>query len=232
VKRAFVLLVVVVSATLAARVETAAAATNECRGLMTCVPVAGPWVVVPTTQKTPRPQVQWQLNCPKGYVVGGVDAELTDPAIDVWFLATSGSPVGPGTTTSRTLVFVATYVGNAKPAPTFRPHVGCVPATGGGGRRTPTAVQTIVPPGRPTVHRVRNVRVQTQAASSIACHSDERLVAGYATRAFRGARPPTPAVVASLSARATLGRNRVVVRAHGGDGRGVVQIAAVCAGGR
>jgi hypothetical protein len=232
VKSALVALAVLVSSTLAAGVETAAAATTECRGLMVCVPVAGPWVVVPASQKTPRPQVQWQLNCPKGYIVGGVDAELTDPAIDLWFLATSGSPVGPGTTTSRTIVFVASYVGNAKPAPTFRPHIGCVPATGGGGRRTPTAVQALVPPGRPTVRRVRTIHVQATRGYSVACHSDERLVAGYATRAFRGARPPTPSLVASLSARPAIARNHVVVRAHGGDGRGVVQIAAVCAGGR
>jgi hypothetical protein len=232
VKRLAAVLVVLAVSVVAARADTAAAATSECRGLMTCVPVAGPWVVVPASQKKQRPQVQWQLNCPKGYIVGGVDAELTDPAIDLWFLATSGSPVGPGTTTSRTIVFVASYVGTAKPAPTFRPHVGCVPATGGGGRRTPTGIKAIVPPGRPTVHRVRNVRVQTQADSSVACHADERLVGAYATRAFRGAKPPTPSVVATLSARSTVSRNRVVVRAHGGDGRGVVQIAAVCAGGR
>ena len=25
-----------------------AGATNECRGLMVCIPIAGPWVVVPT----------------------------------------------------------------------------------------------------------------------------------------------------------------------------------------
>ena len=41
-----------------------AGATNECRGLNPCVPVAGPWVVVPVGHGASRPQVQYQLTCP------------------------------------------------------------------------------------------------------------------------------------------------------------------------
>jgi hypothetical protein len=229
VRRSLVLLALAV-VVLAAGAGTADA-TSECRGLMACVPVAGPWVVVPPSQKVPRPEVQYQLMCPRGYVVAGVDAELTDKAIDVWFLGASGSPVGPGTTTSRTIVFVATYVGTASRAPTFRPHVGCVPATGGG-RRTPTAVRAVVPPGRPTVRHVRTVRIASERSFAVACRADERLVAGYATGALRTAKPPSTALVEGLSVRSAFARDHVVVRAHGGGGRGVVQIAAVCAGGR
>ena len=61
----------------------AGAATHECRALPVCVPVAGPWVIVPSKQSVPRPQVQFQLSCPKGYIVGGTDAELSNAAIDV-----------------------------------------------------------------------------------------------------------------------------------------------------
>src|SRR4029078_9136492 len=67
-----------------------AGATNECRGLNPCVPIAGPWVVVPA-----KGEVQYQLTCPKGYVVAGTDAELTDPQIDLSFLPSSGRPRGP-----------------------------------------------------------------------------------------------------------------------------------------
>jgi len=47
-----------------------ARATNECRGLMVCVPVAGPWVIVPATR-----HVQYQVACPRSYVIGGLDAD-------------------------------------------------------------------------------------------------------------------------------------------------------------
>jgi hypothetical protein len=229
VRRAL-LVVALVAAALAARVDTAGA-TNECRGFMTCVPVAGPWVVVPNSHATPRPQVQYQLTCPKGFVVGGIDAELTDRAIDVWFMGATGSPIAPGRTTSRTVVFVATYVGTRATGPTFRPHAGCVPASGGG-RRTPTSLSSVVPPGRPTVRRVRTVRVTGPRAFSVACHRDERLVAAYSANGFRTAKPPSQELISSLSTHAALARNHITVVARGGGSRGVVQVAAVCAGGR
>jgi hypothetical protein len=224
------LVVAVFVAALAAGVDTARA-TSECRGFLTCVPVAGPWVVVPVSRQTPRPEVQYQLTCPRGFVVGGVDAELTDRAIDVWFLGAPGSPVAPGRTTSRTIVFVARYVGAGAAGPTFRPHAGCVPA-GGGGRRTPTSVTTVVPPGRPTVRRVRTFRITTPRYVAVGCRRDERLVAAYSASGFRTARPPSPALVASLSTRPALALDHITVAARGGQGRGVVQVAAVCAGGR
>ena len=228
-RRVFVLIALVV-APLAAGVESAKA-TSECSGLMICVPVAGPWVAVPAGRATPRSEVQYQLTCPKGYIVAGVDAELSDRAIDVWFLGASGSPVSPGRTTSRTIVFVARYVGLGAPAPTFRPHAGCVPGQGGG-RRTPTSVSAVFPPGRPTVRRVRTFRVTSPRAVAVSCRSDERLVAAYSARGFRTKKPPSPALVSSLSARPALALGHIVVAVRGGQGLGVVQVAAVCAGGR
>ena len=220
----------VAAASFAAGVDRADA-TSECRGFQTCVPVAGPWVAVPVARGVPRPQVQWQLTCPRGFIVGGVDAELTDRAIDVWFFGASGSPVAPGRTTSRTIVFVATYVGSGAAAPTFRPHAGCVPASGGGSR-TPTSFTGVVPPGKPTVRRVRTVQITATRTISVGCRGDEHLVAAYSARGFRTAKPPTPQLVSSLSARVRVMRDRVVVSAGGGGGAGVVQVSAVCAGGR
>jgi hypothetical protein len=228
-RHAFVLIALVV-APLAAGVESAKA-TSECNGLMICVPVAGPWVALPSGQATPRSEVQYQLTCPKGYIVAGVDAELSDRAIDVWFMGASGSPVSPGRTTSRTIVFIARYVGLGAAAPTFRPHAGCVPGQGGG-RRTPTSVSAVFPPGRPTVRRVRTFRVTSPRHVAVGCRSDERLVAAYSARGFRTAKPPSPALVTSLSAQLVLARDHIVVAVLGGQGRGVVQVAAVCAGGR
>ena len=53
-----------------------AGATRECEGLTVCVPKVGPWVVVPTSGEVPRRQVEYLLSCPKGYVVGGLDAVI------------------------------------------------------------------------------------------------------------------------------------------------------------
>ena len=87
-----------------------ARATNECRGLMVCVPVAGPWVVVPTTR-----HAEFQLACPRGYIVGGLDAELSDRAIDLSFPGLLGSPVNPGVTTTSSAVFAASLHGRRAP---------------------------------------------------------------------------------------------------------------------
>ncbi|HZQ64581.1 MAG TPA: hypothetical protein VFA66_05080 [Gaiellaceae bacterium] len=208
-----------------------AGATNECRGLNPCVPIAGPWVVVPVARAVPPPDVQYQLTCPRGFVVGGVDAELTDGAIDVSIIGASGSPVSPGITTSRVVVFVATYTATpARGAPSFKPHAGCVPATGGG-QRTPTAVG-LVPPGQPTVRRVTTSRIGSRATVTVSCRGDERLVAAHTARAFFTQAPPSPALVASLSAVQRIQGNRVTVVARARQGRGAVQVQAVCAGGR
>jgi hypothetical protein len=210
---------------------SAGAATNECRGLNPCVPVAGPWVVVPTAATVPRPQAQYQLTCPRGFVVAGIDAELSDQAIDLAFLGTSGTPVSPGVTTSRSIVFVASYVGGRPRAPTFRPHIGCIPASGGGSR-TPTAVRAVTPPGHPTTRRVVTARVRGQSTVDTACRADERLVGWYLARGFATAAPPAPAVVASLYTKTTVSRNAVSVVARAGRGQGIVQLAAICAGGK
>ena len=210
---------------------SSSAATNECRGLNPCVPVAGPWVVVPTGASVPRPEVQYQLTCPKGFVAAGLDAELSDPAIDLAFIGSSGAPVSPGVTTSNTVVFVATYVGTSPRAPTFRPHIGCVPSQGGGAR-TPTGVRLVTPPGHPTVRRVVTSHLHGSARVVASCHADERLVAWYLARAFATPAPPAPALVATLTASGHAVGPRVVVVAKAHRGGAVVQVAAVCAGGR
>ena len=213
-----------------------AEATNECRGLMVCVRVAGPWVVVPARGGAPRPRVEFQLSCPRRFLVGGLDAELSDPPIDISFSGKIGSPVAPGITTSRTAVFVATFVGSSRRSVTFRPHIGCVPANGAGGR-IPTAVR-VVPPGQPTVRRVHTLRVasgRTRFAAA-GCASAERLVAGSHAVGFYTVRPPTARRVTAVSARQRLARGHVVVAARGGASlgrvRAIVQISAICAGGK
>ena len=222
-----------VAAVLAAALGVAApaGATNECDGLMVCVPIAGPWVVVPTGGGVPREEVQYQLTCPRRHVAGGLDAELSRRAIDVSFLGTLGSPVNPGISTARSVVFVASYVGVSTRAATFRPHVGCIPAAGAGGR-VPTSV-TAFPPGRPTVRRARIVRVRPGSTMVVqGCAARERLVGAAHAVGFFTRREPDAGLVSSVAARRVVvdGRVRVTVR---GDAelqgvRAVVQVQAIC----
>ena len=219
------------SALTALTLSPTAGATNECRGLNPCVRVAGPWVVVPTGRSIPRPQVQYQLTGPRRFIVGGMDAELTDPSIDVAFLGSSGAPVSPGVTTSRSVVFVASFVGDRPRAPTFRPHIGCIPAAGGGSR-TPTGVRAVTPPGHPATRRVTTGRVRGESTLVASCHADERMVGWYSARGFSTPAPPGPALVASLVTRTSVTGNTVSVLARAGRGQGIVQVGAICAGGR
>jgi hypothetical protein len=212
----------------------AGAATNECRGLQVCVPVAGPWVVVPARQSVPRPQVQFQLACPKGYIVGGTDAELSDRAIDLQFLAALGAPVNPGISTSTEVVFVGTYVGSASRLPSFRPHIGCMPSRGGGSR-TPTAV--VVPPGKPVVRHVKNVALRPgRRLVAAACAPSERLVDAKSAVAFARLTPPDASLAGAVSALQSIRGDRTTVavttRKLPAGTTALVQVAAVCAGGK
>ena len=180
----------------------------------------------------PRPQVEFQLSCPRGYVVGGVDAELSQRAIDVSFLGRMGSPVNPGITTSRSAVFVASYAGSGTSGPTFRPHIGCMPAAGGGSR-IPTSAGAFRP-GEPLVRHVRTVRVRAGSTTVVArCSARERLVRGAHAFGFFSRRPPSASLVSGVSGEQTVSGGSVTVRVRGdaelGGVRAVVQVQAVCA---
>jgi hypothetical protein len=211
-----------------------AGATNECKGLQVCVRVAGPWVVVPAARKTPRVPVQYQLSCPHGFTVGGLDAELSVRAIDVDFSGLLGSPVNPGVTTSHAAVFRAVYTGGAAATPTFRPHLGCIPAAGGGGGPVPFRAPAAFPPGKPTVRRVHNVRLQIGLTRVVAsCVAGERLISGWHAIGFTTAQAPGATVVQSVFARQRIRGSGVDVRVRAvlGPAAAVVQVGAVCGGG-
>ena len=93
-------------------------------------------------------------------------------------------------------------------------------------------MRSVVPPGKPTVRRVKTLRITTPRAVAVSCRRDERLVAAYSATGFRTAGPPSAALIASLSTHPTLALDHITVTARGGAGRAVVQVAAVCAGGR
>jgi hypothetical protein len=224
VKRAAVLAAVACACAIAA---APAAATNECRGLEVCVPVTGPWVLAAPGE------VQFQLACPKRFVVGGLDAELSSRGIDVGFVGKLGSPVNPGITTSQEAVFLGRFVRGRDSAPSFRPHIGCVPASGGG-QRVPTAYR-VVAPGKPVQRRVFELRVRSGKTRRYVgrCLRNERLAAATHAIAFYGDKPPTAALARAVTVtqRVRAGHAELTIRASFATAgtHAVVQLDLLCA---
>lgn len=221
------LVVAAVSAAAFAVAPAPAFATDECRGLQQCVPVHGPWVMIPTGNSVPRPRVEWQLMCPRGYVAAGLDAELSHRAIDVGFLGIIGAPVTPGVATARAVVFYASYVGGTARAPTFRPHVGCMP--GGGGGRIPTAFK----PGRPTIRRVAQNEIPPGRSAAVkSCLPRETLVGASHAFGFFMRNTPSSSLVESVTGAQRVGGRQVSVVVTAdvevASVQAVVQVHAIC----
>jgi hypothetical protein len=198
-------------------------AANECRGLDVCISVPGPWVAVPSAPARRAAVVHYQLSCPRRSVVGGLDAVLADRSIDVKFLGSLGSPVNPGITTGRSVVFVATYARQRRTS--FRPFIGCIPQSGGGGRETTSytpesrapesrAAQAAVRP-RPPERRVRTLRVRAGEQPRLAarCRAGERLVGSSHAVAFRRPRPPSARIMSGVRVTRQVEGGRVEVSA-------------------
>jgi hypothetical protein len=197
--------IVVVAALLlfAPGVAGEARAAGECRGLDVCVSVPGPWVVVPPASARQVGVVHYQLTCPRSHIVGGLDALLADRRLDLKFLGTLGSPVNPGITTGRSAVFVATYARQRHTS--FRPFLGCIPQSGGGGRSTtsytpfsvsaPTAVRP-----RPPERRVWTLRLRPGEPRRLVarCAPAERLVGSSHAVGFRRKSTPDAATMGGV----------------------------------
>jgi hypothetical protein len=192
-----------------------------------CVPVAGPWVLASPVQ------VEFQLACPKRFIVGGLDAELSTRGIDIGFVGNLGSPVNPGITTSKEAVFLGRLVRGSDPAASFRPHIGCVPASGGG-QRTPTAYH-VFKPGKPSVRHMTNIVVKPGRTRHYVkrCATNERLVAATHAIGFFGGTPPSVSLARSVqvaqsvragSVKLTIRAARAIAGHHA-----VVQLDLVCA---
>lgn len=226
------LLLVAAAAACAGAAAPQALAARECDGLDVCVPVAGPWVVVPTPAATPRPVVRYQLTCPRGHVVAGVDVELSHRAVDVTWAALPGSPVNPGISTERSALFSAVHTGSGTPPATFRPHIGCIPAAGGGGR-IPTSLDAVFPPAPPPVRRVRTARVRPGTTTMTQrCGAGERVVGAWHAVGFGTARPPGAGLLRSVRATRTLRAGTLTVTARASaslrNRQAFVQAGVVC----
>ncbi len=210
-------------------VEVADAA-DECRGLRVCLPLAGPWVVVPAGG------VEYELACPlAGYIVAGTDARVAERDIDVSFRGESGSPIGPGVTTRRSVVFRAVRTQTGAGPSSFRPFIGCIPTRGGGGRAL-TSVSAGGPGAKPT-QPVRSIVVARAVRSRslvvrIVCPTGSRLVGSTHAVVFRQDLSPSGEMLSAVRvSRAVVARAvvaRVTSTAAAGP-RAEVQVRALCA---
>ena len=229
------LLVLAAAAAVAGFGPSAASAGTECDGLVVCIPVKGPWVQV-QGGSTPT---YYQLSCPgRGQIIGGLDADRAGP-LELSFLGLLGGPVGPGVTTNRSAVFVAR---TTRSLASFRPLLGCIPASGGGGRaRTSYEPKRKLMAAAPrpipdaTMRRVKNVRLKDLATQRLThgCLAGERLLAWSTAVAFRQNRPLALSALGSVRTTARRAGSRVAVRVRSGITRpeGVrveVQIHAIC----
>jgi hypothetical protein len=225
-----VLLGALTAALVAAAGASAAAVAGECRGLQTCVPIAGPWVRIPARASAGTPEAVYLVTCPRNHVAGGTDALVADRSTDVSFRGATGSPVAPGVTTERSVLFTGTYGGTSRRPTSYRPLVGCVPASGGGGRS-----QTAYQPGRPIVREVLTValvRGRTRVVI-VSCRNGGRLLGASHAVGFVQRPEPSANVLASVSASHDVAGGRVVARgalaaAAPAGVRARLQVHAIC----
>lgn len=216
---------------------TGAAAADECRGLPVCLPVAGPWVVVPARLAGAPVPVEYELRCPlPGYVVAGVDARLADAEIDVSFRGETGAPVGPGVTTRGAMLFTAFSTSARRRPSSFRPFIGCIPSRGGGSRSQ--TAYTATPPGgivptRPASRVVVSRRLGVgETRISVRCERGSRLLAGSHAVAFRSPTPPTARLLRAVRVARSMRAGAVVARVAASaaltGARAELQLHAIC----
>lgn len=213
---------------IAAAQAPAGGATNECRGIKSCIRVPGPWVVVP-----PHGTAEYLLTCPGGKsVVAGLDAQATSRAVSVSFGGRLGAPVQPGVTTTRYALFRA--VSTVQRAQAFQPLLGCVPPQGGGGRSTVSARVTPTGPALELRSRIVVIGPGEARFAKVECKTDEQLVGSWHAIAFRTKQPPGLDNAARIRATSVVVGKQVVVTAAASDGlsidvHAVVQVGAECA---
>ena len=224
------LIVGFVAAVAAAALSAApAGATDECNGLRVCLPVDGPWVVADARG------ADWELACPlRNYVIGGTDARVATRDVDVSFRAEIGSPIGPGVSTGRSVVFHGARTGAGGGSSSYQPYIGCIPSSGGGGRAL--TAYTAGAPGFKVAKPLFSVAVtvpilrHTQILRT-RCPSPSRLVGATHAVGFDQPFPPSTVQRASVRVRRTIVEGVVVARVTADAVAGPsarVQVRALC----
>jgi hypothetical protein len=198
---------------------TSARAADECKGLPVCLPVPGPWVAIPAppTQGGISTTV-WEMRCPlRGYTIAGIDARVSDRAIDVSIRGENGAPVGPGVTVGARVVFTAVYTGGERRATSFQPFVGCVPTSGGGARgETSVKRASAFPPTKPIDRRVTRKRLVSGGSTRVVgrCPAGSRLLAADHAYAFGSPTEPGATLLSAVRIRRTAAGRAVTALAR------------------
>jgi hypothetical protein len=191
-----------------------AVAADECKGLQTCLPVPGPWVAIPAPAGGAASTVVWEMRCPlKGYIVAGVDARVSDRAIDISIRGENGAPVSPGVTTGREVLFTAVYAGGAPRPTSFQPFIGCIPTSGGGGRgETAYRRQAAYVPVKAIDRRVVRKRLVPGASVRVVggCPAGTRLLGSSSSYGFRTEAQPGLTLLRAVTVRRVVTGRRVV----------------------
>ncbi len=207
-----------------------------CEGLTICGPVAGPWVVIPGPARGARTaSSDWRIGCPHGGIVGGTDARVSDAWVQVSFAGHVGSPVNPGITTGREVLFTGVSVGPPGRPASYIPFVGCTPSQGG--PRSPTGLGAVRQsrPGDAIVRRLRVLDLRARRVSgNVGCQASERMIGSGTATGIYTALKPTQAEIRGIRVTRSVAGRRIFVTAErvglsaltGVD----VQIYALCAG--
>ncbi len=192
-------------------------AADECKGLQTCLPVTGPWVAIPAPARGEASTAVWEMRCPlRGYIVAGVDARVSDRAIDVSIRGENGAPVSPGVTTGKAVVFTAVYAGGASRPTSFEAFIGCIPTSGGGGRGETAFRRTAAyVPVKAVDRRVVRKRLVSGASVRVVggCPAGTRLLSSSHAYAFRTAAEPGLTLLRAVTVRRVVSGRRVVATA-------------------
>ena len=197
-------------------------AANECRSLPVCVPVAGPWVLTGTNE------VAFQLACPRKFVVGGLDADISEQGVNVEFRGRLGAPVNPGITTTTSAVFLGRLLRAGNRVPSFRPWIGCIP--GGGGQRAPTSVRSQPAPALRTTQLDVLPGIQRFV---VHCPAKQRLASATHAIAFYLPAPPSAQLAGSVAVAQAVRGDKVYLTVRGAPElhgiRAIVQVDLLCA---
>jgi hypothetical protein len=158
------------------------------------------------------------MRCPlRGYIIAGIDARVSDRAIDVSIRGENGAPVSPGVTTGREVVFTAVYTGGAPRPTSFQPFIGCIP-TAGGGARGETAVRhsAAFVPARALDRRVVRKRLVSGASVRAVgrCPAGTRLLGASHAFAFRTGAEPGATLLRAVRVRQTVSGRTVTAVAQ------------------
>jgi hypothetical protein len=230
VRATALLALLVVALCAAASLAGAASAADECKGLRVCLPVPGPWVVVSTAG------ADWELACPVArYVIAGTDARVATRDVDVSIRGETGSPVGPGVTTRTSLDFHGVRTRAGAGTSSFKPFIGCMPSSGGGGRALTGVAAT--GPGLKPSHPLFSVVVvaavvrRTQVVRA-SCPARSVLVGATHAVGFDQTAPPTSVQRGAVTVRRAVVEGAVVARVTASAAAGPraqVQVRALCA---